>query len=144
MDGQQRAERADLILWHFLLCGGSKSVYNTSLPNSRAADTPSWPRRRFHFQAPMTDADFAAELREFARQLKALRFRGVEAYLADLDGFAAAMSRRAAELAPVAPPTRTRAPEHARLRVGQVRIKGPTGVVAMVAVKRRRTAAFGR
>ena len=42
----------------------------------------------------------AAELRAFARRLRAIRFRGTEAYLEDIDEFAHALTRRAYELSP--------------------------------------------
>ena len=66
----------------------------------------------------MTEVDFAAELRAFARRLRAIRFRGTEAYLQDLDELARALVRRAKEIgaAPLrARPASRRAPEHMRL-----------------------------
>ena len=90
----------------------------------------------------MTEADFAAELRAFARRLRAIRFRGTEAYLQDLDELARALVRRANEIAPApaARPAARRAPEHARLIMHRTRVVGPSGAVAMVAMRRKRAA----
>ena len=85
----------------------------------------------------MNDAEYAAELRSFARRLRAVRFRGIEAYLADLDELAGAMIRRANEIGAERPQA-ARAPEHRRLTVQTSRIVGPTGAVATVALRRRR------
>lgn len=85
----------------------------------------------------MTEAEFAAELRSFARRLKALRFRGTEAYLQDIDALAYAMVRRASEIG-ATQPAPARAPEHARLVLRQTRVVGPTGAVATVVSRRGR------
>jgi hypothetical protein len=85
----------------------------------------------------VTEAEFAAELRTFARRLKALRFRGTEAYLQDIDALAHAMVRRANEMSSPAV-IAVRAPEHARLALRQTRVVGPTGAVAMVTMRRPR------
>ena len=45
-------------------------------------------------------AEYAAELRTFAQRLRAIRFRGTEAYLEDIDEFVHALTRRADELSP--------------------------------------------
>jgi hypothetical protein len=81
--------------------------------------------------------DHADDLRTFARRLKALRFRGTEAWLEDVDALALAMVQRASEVSAV-PVRRSPAPEHARLAVGQTRVVGPTGAVTMVLLRRRR------
>jgi hypothetical protein len=85
----------------------------------------------------VTEAEFAAELRTFARRLKALRFRGTEAYLQDIDALAYAMVRRASEISADVPAV-ARAPQHARLALRQTRIVGPTGAVATVTLRRQR------
>ena len=45
-------------------------------------------------------AEHAAELRAFALRLRAIRFRGTEAYLEDIDELAHALTQRALELSP--------------------------------------------
>ena len=78
----------------------------------------------------------------FARRLRAIRFPGTAAYLQDLDELAHALLRRADEIgaAPSARPAARRAPEHARLIMHRTRVVGPSGAVAMVAMRRKRAA----
>ena len=88
-------------------------------------------------------AEHAAELRMFARRLRAVRFRGTEAYLQDIDELARALQRRADEIVPfvAAPSHRSpRAAEHAQLVLHTTRVVGPTGAVATVTLRRKRVA----